>query len=36
LRSGFIPYARSIEIADDPRLHGILARSAAPHIPIME
>jgi GNAT superfamily N-acetyltransferase len=36
LRSGFMPYARSIEVADDPRLHGILARTAAPHIPIME
>jgi GNAT superfamily N-acetyltransferase len=36
LRSGFMPYARSVEVADDPRLHGILARSAAPHVPIME
>jgi GNAT superfamily N-acetyltransferase len=36
LRSGFRPYARSIEIADDPRLHGLLPRSAAPHIPIVE
>jgi GNAT superfamily N-acetyltransferase len=36
LRNGFIPYARSVEIADDPRLHGILARSAAPHIPVVE
>ena len=36
LRSGFIPYARSVEIADDPRLHGLLPRTAAPHIPIME
>jgi GNAT superfamily N-acetyltransferase len=36
LRSGFIPYARSVEVADDPRLHGILARSAAPHVPIVE
>jgi len=36
LRSGFTPYARSVEIADDPRLHGILPRSAAPHVPIME
>jgi GNAT superfamily N-acetyltransferase len=36
LRSGFMPYARSVEVADDPRLHGILARSAAPHVPVME
>jgi GNAT superfamily N-acetyltransferase len=36
LRSGFMPYARSVEVADDPRLHGILGRSAAPHVPIME
>jgi hypothetical protein len=36
LRSGFTPYARSVEIADDPRLHGVLPRSAAPHVPVME
>jgi GNAT superfamily N-acetyltransferase len=36
LRSGFEPYARSLEIADDPRLIGLLSRSAAPHVPIME
>lgn len=36
LRSGFKPYARSVEIADDPRLHGLLPRTAAPHVPIME
>lgn len=35
LRSGFTPYARSVEIADDPRLHGVLPRSAAPHVPIL-
>jgi GNAT superfamily N-acetyltransferase len=35
LRSGFKPYARSVEIADDPRLHGLLSRSAAPHVPIL-
>jgi GNAT superfamily N-acetyltransferase len=34
-RSGFAAYARSIEIADDPRLHGILPRSAAPQVPIL-
>ncbi|MEX0590284.1 MAG: GNAT family N-acetyltransferase [Xanthobacteraceae bacterium] len=36
LRSGFVPYARSVEVADDPRLLGLLPRSAAPHVPITE
>jgi GNAT superfamily N-acetyltransferase len=36
LRSGFQPYARSLEIADDPRTFGLLPRSAAPHVPILE
>lgn len=36
LHHGFEPYARSIEIADDPRVHGLLPRSAAPQIPILE
>ena len=36
LRSGFTPYARSVEVADDPRLKGLLPRSAAPHVPVME
>jgi GNAT superfamily N-acetyltransferase len=35
LRSGFAPYARSIEIADDPRLRGHLPRTAAPQVPIL-
>jgi len=35
LKTGFTPYSRSIEIADDPRLHGILPRKAAPHVPII-
>ncbi len=34
-RAGFVPYARSTEIADDPRLMGLLARNAAPHVPIV-
>jgi GNAT superfamily N-acetyltransferase len=34
-KSGFVPYARSTEIADDPRLMGLLARNAAPHVPIV-
>jgi hypothetical protein len=36
LRSGFTPYARSMEIADDPRLTGLLRRTAAPHVPIVK
>lgn len=36
LRSGFRPYAREIEIVDDPRLTGVLPRTAAPHIPLIE
>lgn len=34
-RSGFRPYARMVEVFDDPRLSGILPRTAAPHIPIL-
>lgn len=34
-KAGFKPYARSTEIADDPRLTGLLARNAAPHVPIV-
>jgi len=36
INSGFRPYRREIEIVDDPRLSGVLPRSAAPHIPIIE
>jgi GNAT superfamily N-acetyltransferase len=35
-RSGFRPFRRQIEIADDPRLNGVAPRSAARHIPIIE
>ena len=35
-RSGFSPYALLIEVADDPRVTGILPRTAAPHVPILE
>jgi GNAT superfamily N-acetyltransferase len=35
LKTGFTPYSRSIEVADDPRLHGVLPRQAAPQIPII-
>lgn len=35
VRSGFRPYERKIEILDDPRVIGLLPRSAAPDIPIL-
>lgn len=35
-RSGFVPYAIEVEVADDPRLSGHLPRSAAAHVPIIE
>ncbi len=35
IRSGFTPYRRAIEVADDPRLLGIIPREAAPHIPLL-
>jgi GNAT superfamily N-acetyltransferase len=36
VRSGFRPYGRAVEIADDPRLAGALPRDAAPSIPLVE
>ncbi|MFN0264557.1 GNAT family N-acetyltransferase [Tepidamorphus sp. 3E244] len=33
--SGFEPYAIGIEIADDPRVTGLLPRDTAPHVPII-
>ena len=36
LRSGFLAYARRVEVADDPRLAGLAPRSSAPHVPIIE
>lgn len=33
-RSGFEPVCQKIEVADDPRLLGLLPESAGPHIPI--
>jgi GNAT superfamily N-acetyltransferase len=35
IRSGFTPYKRAIEVADDPRLLGFLPLEAAPHIPVL-
>ena len=36
VRSGFRPFRLQIEFADDPRLSGLLPRTAAPHVPIIE
>jgi GNAT superfamily N-acetyltransferase len=33
LRHGFVPYKRTVETFDDPRLLGLLPEDAAPHIP---
>jgi GNAT superfamily N-acetyltransferase len=33
MHSGFQPYKRAVEIADDPRLKGYLPPAAAPHMP---
>jgi GNAT superfamily N-acetyltransferase len=35
-RSGFRPFRRQVEIADDPRLDGAVPRDVARHIPIIE
>jgi GNAT superfamily N-acetyltransferase len=35
IRSGFIPFRRQIDVADDPRLDGTLARESASHVPII-
>lgn len=34
-RSGFHPYQFLVEVIDDPRLSGILPRTAAPHVPFL-
>lgn len=36
MRSGFRPYKRAVEIADDPRLKGYLPLTAAPHMPPLQ
>lgn len=33
---GFTPYARAIEVLDDPRLTGRMPRTCAPHVPVIE
>ena len=35
-RSGFRPFRRQVEIADDPRLDGTAPRDVARHVPIIE
>lgn len=35
-RSGFTPIRQQIEIADDPRLAGLIPRHAGSHVPIIE
>jgi GNAT superfamily N-acetyltransferase len=35
MRSGFTPYKRAIEVADDPRLAGRLPLDAAPQVPVI-
>jgi GNAT superfamily N-acetyltransferase len=35
-RSGFRPFRRQIEVADDPRLDGTAPRAVARHVPIIE
>ena len=35
IRSGFTPYLRMVEVHDDPRLLGKLAREASPQVPIL-
>ena len=35
-RSGFRPFRRQVEVADDPRLDGTAPRDAAKHVPIIK
>lgn len=35
IRSGFVPYKRQLEMADDPRLKGLLPETSGAHIPII-
>ncbi len=35
-RSGFTPYALKVEVLDDPRLTGLIPRTAAPNVPVIE
>ena len=35
-RSGFRPFRRQIEVVNDPRLDGTVARDVARHVPVIE
>lgn len=35
MRSGFTPYEIMVEVHDDPRLTGAVARDVAPHVPLI-
>jgi hypothetical protein len=35
-RSGFRPFRRQIEVANDPRLDGTAPREAARHVPVIK
>jgi GNAT superfamily N-acetyltransferase len=35
IRSGFVPYRRQVEVADDPRLAGQVPRDMAPQVPMI-
>jgi GNAT superfamily N-acetyltransferase len=35
MKCGFLPYKRAIEVADDPRIRGILPKDTAPNVPII-
>ncbi len=35
IKSGFVPYARAVEVFPDPRVLGILPSDAAPQIPLL-
>ncbi len=35
-RAGFRPYATMVEVTEDPRLLGLLPKSAAPHVPLFD
>lgn len=36
LRSGFVAYALKVEVQKDPRLTGVMPRTCAPHVPLIE
>ena len=35
IRSGFVPCSRQVEITDDPRVTGLLPKTAAPQVPLL-